>query len=85
MKAYESRTKTTLEGRSQAVTEFDRAAELLSSIRRITVKDSNRLLSCYGSLNDVICCEDYNEFMNLENIGQAKIDSLTACFKGSIV
>ena len=84
MKAFEGRAKTTLEGRSQAVTDFARAAEVLTSVRRINVKDSERLLAAYGSLSEVICCPDYNDFMNLENIGQAKIESLSACFKGPI-
>ena len=67
------------------MTQFDKASELLASIKRINVKDSERLLGAYGSLSDVICCDDYNEFMNLENIAQAKIESLSACFKGPII
>lgn len=84
LKAYENRAKTTLQGKSQAETPSAKAVELLSSVRRINNKDAVRLLGAYGSLSDIACAEDYNQFINLEGIAQAKVESLTACFKGSI-
>ena len=84
LKAYENRTKTSLQGRSQAENPSAKAVELLSSVRRINNKDATRLLAAYGSLTDVICAEDYDEFMNIEGIAQAKIESLKACFKANI-
>ena len=84
MKQNETRPKTTLQGRSLADNNFDKASEVLASVRRITNKDAIRLLGAYGSIKDVICAENYEEFMNIEGIAKAKIDSLTACFKAPI-
>lgn len=84
LKAYESRTKTTLQGKSQTNNPSEKAVELLSSVRRINNKDANRLLAACGSLSEVICTEDYNDFMNIDGIAQAKIESLRACFKSEI-
>ena len=69
LKQYENRAKTTLEGKSQAETPAARAVELLSSVRTVNQKDASKLLETYGSLNDVICTEDYTDFLNLDGIG----------------
>ena len=48
------------------------------------MRDAERLLAVYGSITDVICAEDYRDFMNIDGIGEAKIESVTACFKAPI-
>ena len=53
-------------------------------MRRLNNKDADALLSNYGSLKDIILAEDYREFANINGISDAKIESLTACFKGNI-
>ena len=48
------------------------------------MRDAERLLAAYGSISEVICAEDYRDFMNIEGIAEAKIESMTACFKAPI-
>ena len=59
--------------------------DTLASIRRISRRDAESLLSTYGCLNNVICAEDYNEFTHLDGIGKQKVDSFAACFKGELL
>ena len=43
------------------------------------------MLSAFGSISAIVLAEDYEkEFLPIENFGKTKVDSLTACFKGSI-
>lgn len=74
-----------LEGnKTHKMDHFDQATEVLSSIRRISKNDSKRLLYKYGSINDIILADDYNEFLNIEGIGSTKVESLLTCFRGDL-
>ena len=66
------------------MTANEKAQEVLGSVRRLAAKDADALLSTYGSLKDIILAEDYKEFAEINGISDAKIESLTACFKGNI-
>ena len=48
------------------------------------MKDADALLASYGSLQDIILAQDYKSFANISGISDAKIESLTACFKGNL-
>ncbi|TNV76042.1 hypothetical protein FGO68_gene5996 [Halteria grandinella] len=88
LKAYEAKTQTLLEGKhltfstNANLTHLEQAGEVLSSIRRVNKTDARNLLQTYGSISGVIGVENYEEFLNIEGIGQNKIDSITACFRG---
>jgi len=62
---------------------MEQAIEVLGSIKRVNRTDAKNLLANYGSISNVIQAEDYGEFLNIEGIGQSKIDALNTCFKGS--
>ena len=46
--------------------------------------DAEKLLLKYGSIKDIVLCENYGEFAEIDKMGKAKIESLAACFKGNI-
>jgi DNA excision repair protein ERCC-1 len=81
-KTYENKAQSMLEGKSQAITHIEQASEVVSSIKRINKTDSKNLLQTYGSIENIIMAENYEEFLNIDGIGQSKIDSLIACFRG---
>ena len=81
-KSYENKTQTILEGKQHGQNHFDQAVDVLGSIRRVSKNDAKRLLYNYGSIKDIIMCEDYDEFINIEGIGQSKIECITTCFRG---
>ena len=85
LKAYEHRPKAQLMGNQRGMTANEKIYEALGSVRRLANKDAGELLSNYGSLKNVILCDDYKDFRNITNISDAKVDSLTACFKGNMV
>lgn len=60
----------------------EQAIDALASIRKVNKTDAKNLLQCYGSLREVIQAENYEEFLNIDGIGQQKIDTITHCFKG---
>ena len=62
---------------------MEQAVEVLSSIRRINKNDAKHLLANYGSLQKVILSDDYEEFLNIEGIGQSKIEAIATCFRGN--
>ena len=66
------------------MTANEKAQEVLGSVRRLAAKDADALLNSYGSLKDIILAEDYKEFGEINGISDAKIESLTACFKRNI-
>ena len=84
LKAYENRPKAQLKGNQRGMTENEKIYETLGSLRRLANKDAGELLSNYGCLKDIILCEDYNEFTNIAGISDAKVESLTACFRGNM-
>ena len=49
---------------------------------KINKSDAERLLDRYGSLNDIIICNDYTKFLEIPGIGQTKVDCMTHAFKG---
>ena len=61
---------------------MEQASEVLNSIRRINRNDSKNLLSNYGSIESIVTAPTFDDFLNIEGIGQSKIDSLIYCFRG---
>ena len=86
MKSYENKTQTLLEGKFPMMqaqqTHLEQASEALTNIRRINKTDAKNLLQNYGSLKAVIEADNYEEFLNIDGIGQQKIETLSHCFKG---
>ncbi|CDW73179.1 dna excision repair protein ercc-1-like [Stylonychia lemnae] len=83
-KSYENKTQTMLEGKqyNQGTTHFEQAVEQVSSMRRVNKTDAKNLLSNYGSIEAIIMAPNYDEFLNIDGIGQNKIDAITQCFRG---
>ena len=56
--------------------------DALSSIPTINKTDAKRLLNTYGCVKDIVGVKDYDEFLDIEGIGQRKVDILSIAFKG---
>mmetsp|Transcript_36783 Transcript_36783/g.35515 ORF Transcript_36783/g.35515 Transcript_36783/m.35515 type:complete len:84 (-) Transcript_36783:62-313(-) len=69
LKAYENKSQSILEGKNVPGTHMEQATEALSSIRRINKRDAQKLLLNYGSLQDIILHDNYNDFMDIDGIG----------------
>lgn len=97
-KTYESKGDTLLQGKNDAnsinrklmqewkgdqqQTHNGLATEVISSIRRINKTDAKKLMDTYGSVKKIVECKDYSEFIQIDGIGQSKVESLTSCFRG---
>jgi DNA repair protein RadC len=46
----------------------------------MTTTTAERMLCNYGSLSDIILHPNYNDFMEIDGFGPAKVESLKACF-----
>eukprot|EP00347_Sterkiella_histriomuscorum_P024333 403331490 len=86
-KSYENKTQTMLEGKyqNQGNTHLEQATDVLGSIRRVNKTDAKNLLCNFGSIEQVILAPSYEEFLNMDGIGQSKIDAITQCFRGKFV
>ena len=98
LKTYEQKGDSLLQGKNSAnslnkkllqewggdeqETHLGHSTEVLSSIRRITKKDAKNLMENYGSIQRIVECKDYADFIAIDGIGNAKVDSLLQCFKG---
>ena len=50
---------------------------------RINKTDAGNFMENYGTIKDIVLCEDYNKFLLIEGIGMSKVESLINCFKGN--
>lgn len=57
--------------------------DTLATIKRITKTDAKHLIEHYGSIENIVLCEDYNDFGEFKGMGQSKIESLLLTFKGN--
>ena len=71
-----------VQGKSQAISHVEQANELVASIGKVNKSDAQKLMATYGSINDIVTTKDYRDFLNIDGIGEQKIESMIACFRG---
>lgn len=97
-KSYETKTDMLLQGKNevgrlnkqllqewdgnQNLTHISLSENILSSIRRINKTDAKNLMRNYGSVEKIMECRDYNDFLQIDGIGGSKVESLLQCFRG---
>ena len=50
---------------------------------RVNKNDAKSLMENYGSIKNIVLCDDYNKFLLIDGIGPSKVESLLNCFKGN--
>lgn len=50
---------------------------------RINKNDAKNLMDNYGSIKNIVLCDDYNKFLLIDGVGPSKVESLLNCFKGN--
>jgi ERCC4-type nuclease len=70
---------------SKATTFQDQSVEVLTSVRRVTKEDAERLLQTFGGLQEVVLTNDSSKFTYIDKIAGANIDSLNACMPACLL